>query len=84
MMEHYSLPLTIILIFQAREALEQTIRVIESRPDWGGKVVYGDTDSVFVLLKGKSKVKIFYQDIQQSVSFKKTKKNYSVSSNTVP
>ena len=42
---------------QGREALELAIKTIEGREDWGGQVVYGDTDSVFVLLKGKSKVR---------------------------
>jgi DNA polymerase zeta len=41
---------------QGRETLERAIKTIESRPEWGARVVYGDTDSVFVLLKGKTKV----------------------------
>lgn len=31
------------------------MRTIESRKDWGAKVVYGDTDSLFIFLAGKSK-----------------------------
>ena len=35
-------------------SLESRISVIESNAAWHGKVVYGDTDSVFVLLDGAS------------------------------
>ncbi len=44
--------------------------MIESRKEWGAKVVYGDTDSVFVLLPGKSKDEAFTigQDIADAVT----------------
>jgi DNA polymerase zeta len=32
---------------------------VESNPKWKGKVVYGDTDSVFVHLKGRTKAEAF-------------------------
>ena len=47
-------------IAQGREALEITIKTIEERKGWGAKVVYGDTDSVFVLLQGRTKVGALY------------------------
>ena len=37
---------------KGRETLERAIHLIEANSDWRAKVVYGDTDSVFVLLKG--------------------------------
>ena len=47
------------VVAKGREALERCIKTVESNPKWGAKVVYGDTDSVFVLLKGKSKEEAF-------------------------
>ena len=47
------------VVAKGREALEIAIRTIEDNDKWGAKVVYGDTDSVFVLLKGKSKDEAF-------------------------
>ena len=38
---------------------EQAIRVIDSTKKWGAKVVYGDTDSLFVYLPGKTKDQAF-------------------------
>ena len=38
-----------------RETLENAIRTIEAHPRWNARVVYGDTDSVFVLLEGRSR-----------------------------
>ena len=32
---------------------------MNSTPEWGGRVVYGDTDSLFVLVKGASKDEAF-------------------------
>ena len=42
-----------------RSTLEWTIKTIESHPSWMAKVLYGDTDSVFVLLKGRDKSQAF-------------------------
>ena len=39
--------------------LESTIKYIESTSKWNARVVYGDTDSVFVLLKGRTKEEAF-------------------------
>jgi DNA polymerase zeta len=37
----------------------QAIRVIESTDKWGSKVVYGDTDSLFIYMPGKTKEQAF-------------------------
>ena len=42
------------IVEMARETLEQTIKIIENNKKWNAKVIYGDTDSVFVLLNGVS------------------------------
>lgn len=47
------------VVSKAKETLERAIKLVESTPKWGARVVYGDTDSLFVLLKGKSKEEAF-------------------------
>jgi len=47
------------VVSKGRETLERAIRLIETRPEWKARVVYGDTDSVFVLLPGRSKSQAF-------------------------
>lgn len=47
------------IVQTARETLEQSIEFIESNNEWGAKVVYGDTDSLFVYLPGRSKEDAF-------------------------
>ena len=37
----------------ARETLENAIRMVEASSKWKARVVYGDTDSMFVLLPGR-------------------------------
>ena len=44
---------------KGRETLERCIKMIESNEKWKAKVVYGDTDSVFVQLVGRSKDEAF-------------------------
>jgi DNA polymerase zeta len=39
--------------------LRQSMEVIHSVKEWGAKVVYGDTDSLFVYLPGKTKEEAF-------------------------
>lgn len=42
-----------------RETLENAIRMVESNKAWRAKVIYGDTDSLFVLLDGATKEDAF-------------------------
>lgn len=39
--------------------MENAIRLVESHPSWRARVVYGDTDSLFVLLPGRSRAEAF-------------------------
>jgi len=41
------------IVSKGRETLERAIHLIEGRSEWRARVIYGDTDSVFVLLKGR-------------------------------
>lgn len=43
------------IVSTGRELLTQSIDLIEKNLKWGAKVVYGDTDSLFVYLPGKTK-----------------------------
>lgn len=67
------------VVSKGRETLERAIRTIEGTDDngkqtWpGAKVVYGDTDSLFVLLPGRSKDEAF--DIGQEMAKKVTQEN---------
>ena len=36
-----------------RQTLENAIAQVEAHPEWNARVVYGDTDSLFVLLPGR-------------------------------
>ena len=48
------------VVSKGRETLERAIKTIENGQCWkGAKVVYGDTDSLFVLLPGRSKNEAF-------------------------
>ncbi|KAI9569796.1 hypothetical protein HD554DRAFT_2087438 [Boletus coccyginus] len=47
------------IVQSGRETLEKAIAVIDTTEKWGGRVVYGDTDSVFIYLKGKTKEQAF-------------------------
>lgn len=42
------------IVQSGRETLEAAIRMVESNPDWRAKVIYGDTDSLFVQLPGRT------------------------------
>ncbi len=50
--------------------LHQAIRTINSTKKWGAKVVYGDTDSLFIYLLGKTKDQAFRigQDMADTVT----------------
>ncbi|XP_046836195.1 DNA polymerase zeta catalytic subunit isoform X3 [Vespa crabro] len=47
------------VVSKGRETLERAIKIVESTPRWGARVVYGDTDSLFILLPGKSRTEAF-------------------------
>ncbi|KIR32771.1 DNA polymerase zeta subunit [Cryptococcus deuterogattii MMRL2647] len=47
------------IVQTGRETLEKAQELIHSRADWNARVVYGDTDSLFVALPGRSKEQAF-------------------------
>jgi DNA polymerase zeta len=47
------------IVQTGRETLERAIAYIHSVEKWGAEVVYGDTDSLFVYLKGKTRDEAF-------------------------
>ena len=47
------------IVAKGRETLESAIELVNSTPKWGGHVVYGDTDSLFILFEGCSKEDAF-------------------------
>lgn len=47
------------IVQTGRETLEKAIALIHSVTKWGAEVVYGDTDSLFVYLKGRTKDEAF-------------------------
>ncbi|XP_001949189.2 DNA polymerase zeta catalytic subunit [Acyrthosiphon pisum] len=47
------------VVSKGRETLERAITLIQSTKKWNAKVIYGDTDSIFVLLQGRSKEEAF-------------------------
>ncbi|SCU79736.1 LAFA_0B05292g1_1 [Lachancea sp. 'fantastica'] len=47
------------IVQTGRETLQKAITLIEEKDEWGAKVVYGDTDSLFVYLPGKTKEEAF-------------------------
>ncbi|KAH7911200.1 hypothetical protein BJ138DRAFT_951686 [Hygrophoropsis aurantiaca] len=58
------------IVQSGRETLEKAIDVIENTTRWGAKVVYGDTDSLFIYLQGKTKEQAFKigYDISDSIT----------------
>jgi len=63
------------IVQTARETLESAIRIVESRNEWGARVIYGDTDSLFVCLPGASKERAF--EVGQQIADAVTKSNPS-------
>ncbi|KAL6944923.1 hypothetical protein ACO0QE_002365 [Hanseniaspora vineae] len=47
------------IVETGRETLLKAIKQIEANDKWGAKVVYGDTDSLFVYFPGKTKAEAF-------------------------
>lgn len=43
------------IVQSGRATLEAAIAQVNAHPDWRARVVYGDTDSMFVLLEGRSR-----------------------------
>ncbi|XP_018415790.1 PREDICTED: DNA polymerase zeta catalytic subunit [Nanorana parkeri] len=58
------------IVHKARETLERAIKLVNGTKKWGARVVYGDTDSMFVLLKGATKEQSFKigQEIADAVT----------------
>lgn len=58
------------IVQTARETLERSIAYIHSVEKWGAEVVYGDTDSLFIYLKGRTKDQAFDigNEIAQEIS----------------
>jgi DNA polymerase zeta len=61
------------IVQTGRETLEKTIALIHSVERWGAEVVYGDTDSLFVYLKGRTRQEAF--DIGEDIAETITKMN---------
>lgn len=61
------------IVQTGRETLERAIAHIHSVERWGAEVVYGDTDSLFVYLKGKSRDEAF--TIGEEIAKEVTKMN---------
>jgi DNA polymerase zeta len=47
------------IVATARATLENAIQFVNGHPSWHARVVYGDTDSLFVLLPGRTKASAF-------------------------
>ncbi|ELU09367.1 hypothetical protein CAPTEDRAFT_153186 [Capitella teleta] len=58
------------IVRKARETLERAIALVEDTPRWQAKVVYGDTDSMFLQLEGRTKEEAFKigQEIADAVT----------------
>ncbi len=54
------------IVQTARETLEKTIALIHAKERWGAEVVYGDTDSLFIYLKGRTREQAF--DIGEDIT----------------
>ncbi|TQW01158.1 DNA polymerase zeta catalytic subunit [Cordyceps javanica] len=61
------------IVQTARETLERSIAYIHSVEKWGAEVVYGDTDSLFIYLKGRTKDQAF--DIGNEIAQEITQMN---------
>ena len=58
------------IVSKGRETLERAIEMVQKSAKWNAKVIYGDTDSLFVLLPGRTKAEAFAigEEIAQEVT----------------
>ncbi|KAH8316357.1 hypothetical protein KR067_005684 [Drosophila pandora] len=58
------------VVSKGRETLERAIKMVESNEEWKVRVVYGDTDSMFVLVPGRNRAEAFRigEEIAQAVT----------------
>lgn len=58
------------IVQTGRETLEKAIALIHATEKWGAEVVYGDTDSLFIYLKGRTRDQAFTigEEISAAVS----------------
>ncbi|KAI8937862.1 hypothetical protein NX059_005551 [Plenodomus lindquistii] len=58
------------IVQTGRETLEKAIALIHANEKWGAEVVYGDTDSLFIYLKGRTRDQAFTigEEISAAVS----------------
>eukprot|EP00921_Rhytidocystis_pertsovi_P016196 GHVQ01025574.1.p1 GENE.GHVQ01025574.1~~GHVQ01025574.1.p1 ORF type:complete len:1520 (-),score=168.75 GHVQ01025574.1:2620-7179(-) len=61
------------IVQTARSTLERAMQTVEQNPVWNAEVVYGDTDSLFVLLKGRNVHEAF--EIGQEIADAVTQQN---------
>lgn len=61
------------IVQTGRETLEKAIALIHSVQEWGAEVVYGDTDSLFVYLPGRTREQAF--DIGEKIAAAVTERN---------
>lgn len=47
------------VVSKGRETLERAIKLVEANNEWGCRVCYGDTDSMFVVVPGRSRQEAF-------------------------
>ncbi|XP_033156819.1 DNA polymerase zeta catalytic subunit [Drosophila mauritiana] len=47
------------VVSKGRETLERAIKLVENNDEWKVRVVYGDTDSMFVLVPGRNRAEAF-------------------------
>nr|XP_012550207.2 DNA polymerase zeta catalytic subunit isoform X2 [Bombyx mori] len=47
------------VVAKGRETLERAIKLVRENTTWNAKVIYGDTDSMFVLVPGRSRLEAF-------------------------
>ncbi|XP_017012504.2 DNA polymerase zeta catalytic subunit isoform X1 [Drosophila takahashii] len=58
------------VVSKGRETLERAIKLVEANDEWKVRVVYGDTDSMFVLVPGRNRAEAFRigEEIAQAVT----------------